>query len=197
MPALPIDDSLLPDLDVFAPRDIESPAMVPRQPALDYSLRSAVALGANHVAKRQSDSRPPQVIIPTMYNLSGPGPGTVVGIVLGSVGGFLLIVWLLFSLTTLGGARAIVGAGEEEVVVRRRRNSNSHRSRRSTRTEVREYSRSPRRREQIIVEERRQPRVRSVVVEERSRSRVPGDDVVEVIEEHEEYRPRRGSRRYR
>lgn len=58
--------------------------------------------------------------------------------------------------------------------------------------------RSPRRREQVIVEERRHarapPRPRSFVVEERSRSRVPGDDVVEVITEHEDYRERRASR---
>jgi hypothetical protein len=62
---------------------------------------------------------------------------------------------------------------------------------------VREISRSPRRssgRSQIIVEERRQPtRARSIIVEERHR--VPGDDVVEVIEETENYRERRGTRR--
>jgi hypothetical protein len=45
------------------------------------------------------------------------------------------------------------------------------------------------------VEERRAPpRARSIIVEERHH-RVPGDDVVEVIEEHDEYRERRGSRR--
>ena len=36
-------------------------------------------------------------------------------------------------------------------------------------------------------------RSRSVIVEERGR--VPGDDVVEVIEEHDDYVSRRGSRR--
>ncbi|KAJ4374983.1 hypothetical protein N0V83_002062 [Neocucurbitaria cava] len=139
-------------------------------------------------------------IIPTYYNLSGPQPGTVVGIVLGSVAGFLLIVWLLYSLTQ-GNARTgttTAMAGEEEIVVRRpRRNSHGGRSRGSRRQEVREISRSPRRsggRSQIIVDERRPPtRPRSIIVEERHR--VPGDDVVEVIEEHDEYRERRGSRR--
>jgi hypothetical protein len=196
MPALATRADALPDLDSLAPRDIDiaAPAIVPRQ---ELSLPNARSLGADAFVKRQFDqNQSPQVIIPTLYNLSGPAPGTVVGIVLGSVGGFLLIVWLLVSLTSLGGGGRGAIAGEEEIVVRRRRGSNSHRSRRSTRTEVREYSRSPRRREQIIVEERRrEPRVRSVVVEERSR--VPGDDVVEVIEEHDDYRSRRGSRRYR
>lgn len=151
------------------------------------------------VAKRQQ-TMIQQGIIPTYYNLSGPTPGTVVGIVLGSVAGFLLIVWLLWSLTQ-GNARAgttTAMAGEEEIVVRRpRRNSHGGRSRASRRQEVREISRSPRRssgRSQIIVDERRPPtRTRSIIVEERHR--VPGDDVVEVIEEHDEYRERRGSRR--
>jgi hypothetical protein len=145
-------------------------------------------------------------IIPTYYIVDGPAPGTVVGVVLGSVLGFLLLIWLFYSIATIngnGGGRNNAIAGEEEIVVRRPRHSQSQagrsgRSRRSTRTEVREYSRSPRR-EQIIVEERRQPRPprpRSIIVEDRrSRSRVPGDDVVEVIEEHEDYRERRGSRR--
>ncbi|KAF1354189.1 hypothetical protein EJ07DRAFT_168551 [Lizonia empirigonia] len=154
------------------------------------------------VAKRQQMVIQ-QGIIPTYYNLSGPEPGTVVGIVLGSVAGFLLIVWLLYSLingTRPGTTTAM--AGEEEIVVRRpRRNSHGNRSRRSSHAQMREVSRSPRQssgRSHIIVEERRQPlppqqRTRSIIVEDRRR--VPNDDVVEVIEEHDEYRERRGSRR--
>ena len=166
------------------------------------------ALGQQFGRKRQLQDvpvRPVQQIqegiIPTYYKVDGPTSGTVVGIVLGSVLGFLLLVWLFYSLANInngsnGATNAI--AGEEEIVVRRpRRNSHGGRSRRSSRPEVREYSRSPRSREPpIIVEERRQPRhSRSFVVEERSRSRVPGDDVVEVIEEHSDYQSRRGSRR--
>lgn len=141
-----------------------------------------------------------QGIIPTYYNLSGPEPGTVVGIVLGSVAGFLLIVWLLFTLTNGNKAGTTTAmAGEEEIVVRRpRRNSHGNKSRRSSHVQMRETSRSPRQsgRSHIIVEERRAPpppRTRSIIVEERRR--VPNDDVVEVIEEHEEYRERRGGRR--
>lgn len=133
-------------------------------------------------------------IIPTYLRRDGPSPGVVVAIVLGSIAGALLVLWVLWTLTQ--NARTTV-TGEEEIVVRRpRRNSNSHRSRRTTRSEVREFSRSPRRsggRSAVIVEERRGgPRMRSVVVEERSR--VPGDDVVEVIEEHDDYRERRTRR---
>lgn len=148
------------------------------------------------IAKRQQVLIQPGVI-PTYYNTSGPQPGTVVGIVLGSVAGFLLVIWLLY---TLANGNARIGAmttmaGEEEIVVRRRRNSHGNRSRSSRR--MREVSRSPRRsstRSQVIVEARRPvTRTRSIIVEDRPR--VPGDDVVEVIEEHDEYYERRGSRR--
>ncbi|CBY02083.1 hypothetical protein IAQ61_006668 [Plenodomus lingam] len=168
-----------------------------RQPALDLS---ANAPQRAPIAKRQQMVIQPG-IIPTYYNLSGPTPGTVVGIVLGSVAGFLLIVWLLYSITngTTRSGNATAMAGEEEIVVRRRRNSHGTTSRPRSSRQMREVSRSPRRssgRSQIIVDERRPPtRTRSIIVEERHR--VPGDDVVEVIEEHEDYRERRGSRRYR
>ncbi|OMP81441.1 hypothetical protein BK809_0002434 [Diplodia seriata] len=144
---------------------------------------------------------------------SGPAPGAVVGIVLGSVAGFLLIAWLLLTVANLGGRNAI--AGEEEIVVRERppRSPRSRRSRRTSRHEheIREISRSPR--PHIIVEERRtsgppppppqpRPRSRSVLVEERisAERRVDGDDIVEVIEEHSpprRHRSRRDSGGYR
>lgn len=193
--------SIAEQIDNMAPRDLGgSSRPLPRQPALDFSAIALDAPQKQPIAKRQQ-MVVQQGIIPTYYNTSGPEPGTVVGIVLGSVAGFLLIVWLLYSLTN-GNSKAgttTAMAGEEEIVVRRpRRNSHGGRSRGSRRpVEVREVSRSPRRsggRSQIIVDERRQPtRTRSIIVEERHR--VPGDDVVEVIEEHEDYRARRGSRR--
>ncbi|KAF2823051.1 hypothetical protein CC86DRAFT_329604 [Ophiobolus disseminans] len=205
MPAVPeLYEAIAAQIDVLAHRNRDSSHLDPRQPASDYST---IALDAPHtqpIAKRQS-MMIQQGIIPTYYNLSGPQPGTVVGIVLGSVAGFLLIVWLLYSITNGGGGfggagRTTAMAGQEEVIVRRRRNSHgaaAGRSRVSRRQETRELSRSPRRsggRSQIIVEERRgPPRPRSIIVEERHR--VPNDDVVEVIEEHDEYRERRGSRR--
>ncbi|KAF1828712.1 hypothetical protein BDW02DRAFT_511621 [Decorospora gaudefroyi] len=169
-------------------------------PAMDVASIIFETSQSPSIAKRQQVIYTQPGIIPTYYNLDGPEPGTVVGIVLGSVAGFLLICWLLQSLVGAGnrGGQATAMAGEEEIVVRRpRRNSHGTRSRTNRRSEVREISRSPRRsggRSQIIVEERRQSaRPRSIIVEERHR--VPGDDVVEVIEEHENYRERRGSRR--
>lgn len=184
----------------LAARDVHGSSLGPRQPepAVDYSAM-AYASHKQPVAKRQQ-MIVQQGIIPTYYNASGPEPGTVVGIVLGSVAGFLLIVWLLYSLmngnTRTGQTTAM--AGEEEIVVRRRRNSHGNRSRGSRRqAEVREVSRSPRRssgRSQIIVDERRPAtRTRSIIVEERRR--VAGDDVVEVIEEHDDFPTRRSSRR--
>jgi hypothetical protein len=175
-----------------------------RQPVADVAAILLETSQSPPAAKRQNiiyAQQPQQGIIPTYYNISGPEPGTVVGIVLGSVAGFLLICWLVQSLmnTNNKGGATTAMAGEEEIVVRRpRRNSHGGRSRTNRRSaEVREISRSPRRssgRSQIIVEERRQPtRARSIIVEERHR--VPGDDVVEVIEETENYRERRGTRR--
>jgi hypothetical protein len=186
MPALPVAvDAIAPSLDNLTPRHVQVNDLID-------------AITPKPLIARQSINVVQTGIIPTYYNFNGPTPGTVVGIVLGSVAGFLLITWLLYSLTQLngGGGNAVI-AGEEEIVVRRPRRGSqvqSGRSRRSTRTEVREYSRSPRR-SAVIVEERRRaapPRARSIVVEDR---RVPGDDVVEVIEEHDEYRTRRGPRR--
>ncbi|KAF2878050.1 hypothetical protein BDV95DRAFT_556593 [Massariosphaeria phaeospora] len=184
----------MPAVPVPVPADAVDPQfefanLAPRQPAIDLAdsaIAPNVLSGAPSLERRIEPG-----IIPTYYNFNGPAPGTVAGIVLGSVAGFILIVWLLYTLTQGGGGGAHI-QGEEEIVVRKRRASHSGgRSRRSTRTEVRQYSRSPQRRSQVIVEERRGPRPRSIVVE----SRVPGDDVVEVIEEHDEYRARRGSRR--
>jgi hypothetical protein len=198
-------DAMAAQIDSLAPRGVDSSRLNPRQPAYAYSAPVFHVPQREAVAKRAQQQMTIQPgIIPTYYNVSGPAPGTVVGIVLGSVAGFLLIVWLLYTLTQGGGAGAgttTAMAGQEEIVMRKpRRNSHGGgggRSRGSRRAEMHEVSRSPRRsggRSQIIVEERRgPPRPRSIIVEDRHR--VPGDDVVEVIEEHEEYRERRGNRR--
>ncbi|KAF2625821.1 hypothetical protein BU25DRAFT_371735 [Macroventuria anomochaeta] len=202
MPAVPELPNAIAQLGNVAPRAYGSDSLLPRQPAIDIAAMAQDVRRTAPIAKRQQMVIQ-QGIIPTYYNLSGPEPGTVVGIVLGSVAGFLLIVWLLYSLTNGSKAGTTTAmAGEEEIVVRRpRRNSHGNRSRRNSHAQMREVSRSPRQssgRSHIIVEERRAPpppqqRTRSIIVEERRR--VPNDDVVEVIEEHDEYRERRGSRR--
>ncbi len=162
MPAIPEDDPSRP-LSLLSPR------------RLTTSISTLI---------RRQQQGGTIVAIPSVYKDidTGPDAGTVVGIVLGAVAGFLLLVWLIYSLAGSGGNEI---AGEEEVVVRRPR------SRRSRRSEVREVSRSPRP-ARIIVEERRasvppppppqqQQNIRSVSVERR----VDGDDIVEVIEDHD------------
>ncbi|KAL2358488.1 hypothetical protein BJ546DRAFT_812154, partial [Cryomyces antarcticus] len=143
--------------------------------------------------------------IPTVYQglSTDPQPGTVIGIVLGSVAGFILIVGLFYSLANSNNGRNTISADEDIVVRRGATRSRSPKSRKSRRSD-REISRSPRR-ERVIVEERIRevsrapppmmsmpPRARSIVVEDR---RVSGDDIVEVIEEHSDIAPRRKSRR--
>lgn len=129
--------------------------------------------------------------IPEYYKglSSGPPPGEVVGIVLGSVAGFLLLIWL-FSALRNGGSFGGGSVVEEEVIVRRDRSPRSRRSRRSEMT-----SRSPRperviRQERIIRETSRAPPPMRPVVERR----VDGDDIVEVIEEDSSVAPRRTSK---
>jgi hypothetical protein len=147
------------------------------------------------LSKRQT-----QVLaIPTTYEglNSGPKPGIVVGIVLGTVAGFLVLLWLIYACANLGGDPFSVFGGwgrqtvvEEEIIRRHSRSRSPSRSRsRASHTETAEVlsvHRSPSRRvrETIVVEE------------ERRTSRPPPpeeDDIVEVIEEHSPVR--RPSRR--
>jgi hypothetical protein len=117
----------------------------------EIQQRGAVcSLGS--LARRQTEI----VAIPTTYNglYSGPPPGTVVGVVLGSVAGFLLIIWLMYTCTLLGGntfsfpwGRRGDGIVEEEVIRRR--------SRSPRRVHGSPPRRGAYRRETIVVEERR------------------------------------------
>jgi len=132
------------------------------------------------VKRQQNDA-----IIPTAYGSinSGPAPGTVVGIVLGSVGGFLLILWLIYTCAQFGNPSSSSSYTESVVVRDRRKSHGSQRSRRSETVEIRR-DRSPvrivrpppERVERVVVEETRETRTRS-------RSRGDSDEVV-VIEEH-------------
>ncbi|MCJ1465729.1 hypothetical protein MMC07_004348 [Pseudocyphellaria aurata] len=141
-------------------------------------------------------------IVPSTYSgiNSGPEPGTVVGIVLGSVGGFLLLLWLIY--TCFNFANPSSAVYEEEIV---RRHSHSPRrpvSRSRSRSEVIEVRqhRSPPRQRSPHREVRRE----TVVVEETTRRpERDREDFVEVIEEHSPPPPRRsrgsgsGGRYYR
>jgi hypothetical protein len=148
--------------------------------------------------------------LPASYTglTSGPAPGTVVGITLGSVAGVLLLLWLLQSiLQNNGTTNQYIEGDTSEVVVRRERSrppKRRRKERRPPRSEMSETSASTRppprrepsprreRSERIIVEETRRTEsrpapqreretVRETVTEETRR--VPGDDTVEVLEE--------------
>ncbi|KAA8570573.1 hypothetical protein EYC84_002835 [Monilinia fructicola] len=154
---------------------------------------------------RQAASGDPS-IIPTTYGEqdTSRSPGTIAGIVLGSVGGFLLLLWLLYTCCTL--ARPAAHATyREDVTVRenvRRRSHNSHRGSRPhsrrvstaekvevrrqrsrsptpvrvVREEVRQETRRPPPVERVVVEERRPPPVERVIVEERREVRRSRDE---------------------
>lgn len=139
--------------------------------------------------RQQTQSATPE-IIPTTYGSlnSGPPPGTVVGIVLGSVAGVLLLLWLFYTCFTFGQRDDDV---VEEVVVRDKRKRHSRASARSHRvSETVEVRRGPSpvrivrpvvvpqpvRAERIIVEESRQVRREDMG---------GGSDEIVVIEDHD------------
>jgi len=167
----------------------DSPQVQPRTASADAQPL------LSHIQARQSS--PNQIAIPATYAglNDGPAPGTVIGIVLGSVAAFILLIWLFSALSgNMGGG----GAADEEIVVRRERSPRSKRSRRSEMA-----SRSPARPERVIRQERiirdtsRGPPRSGFVVQEdiRTERRVEGDDMVEVIEENSSVAPRRKSKR--
>lgn len=170
----------------------------------------------------QLSKRQDVVAIPTTYSDldDGPSPGEVVGIVLGSVAGFLLLLWLLYALFNFGGSGR-ASTVTTEIVRERRGKSRASRASRATRsrsrgrrrvsetvervTEIRESRRpspmpappppAPGLTERVIVEERREMRTESRPPPPR---RLSSDEVV-VIEEHSASPPprRKSSRRHR
>lgn len=189
MAPIPIYSSLLSTLNSRASSVVASLApRSPNVPSHDVQSRDIPTLTSKLADLIRRQGTPS--IIPTTYGSinSGPSPGTVVGIVLGSVGGFLLILWLIYTCLNFGNASSD-SSYTESVVVREHRKSRhggSTRSRRVSETVEVRRERSPVRIvrppppvERIIVEERREVR------QERSRSRSRGgSDEVVVIEEH-------------
>lgn len=177
-----IEDRDIPE-DIYASIHQNMP-LIPRAIQHISNLVSRASTPINTsilLSKRQNQI----LAIPTTYAglNEGPQPGAVAGIVIGSVAGFLLILWLLY--TCFGGG---FGGGRTEVVeeeiVRRHsrspRRSHSH----SETIEIKSRSRSPpprRERERIIVEETRRV---SRPPPEPEPEPEPIDDIVEVIEEH-------------
>ncbi|EMC95561.1 hypothetical protein BAUCODRAFT_493994 [Baudoinia panamericana UAMH 10762] len=188
MPALPQIQRHAADSRILDSRQLLSSAAQSLSSATTASFHK---LARSIILPRQSGGLP---AIPQYYQYSGPSPGAVVGIVLGSVAGFLLLMWLFWSLSQGNTFLTSNRYEEEDVVVRRR--SRSPRSHRSRRTEMSSRS-PPARRERVIRTERivrdipppREPsRIRETVIVEdlppRMERRVDGDDIVEVIEEH-------------
>ncbi|KAJ9648890.1 hypothetical protein H2199_000803 [Coniosporium tulheliwenetii] len=190
MPALLPPRDALSSIPAPRARSLLSTGLTSLSRRLLHSLRLTTASTSSTTLQKRQTQQTQDItgIIPSYYQdlNSGPAPGTVVGIVLGSVLGFLLLCWLISSVAGQGNGNEIEG---EEV--------------------MREASRSPRP-QRIIVEERRQsmpppmppmqappmpmpPMPRQVVVEERieRERRVSGDDIVEVIEEHSDVGPPR------
>ncbi|KAJ9610833.1 hypothetical protein H2200_005610 [Cladophialophora chaetospira] len=161
---------------------VEPIFLTPRAPSLDISSSHALS-------KRQT-----QVLaIPTTYAglNSGPQPGALVGIVVGSIAGFIIILYILLSLFRLRMGR---GGGEviEEKIIHRSSQHRRRPSRSASRTSrsasrVISVASSPRR--ERVVRERETREEETVIVEEQVSS--VGDDIVEVIEEHSPERPAR------
>jgi hypothetical protein len=164
---------------------------------------------AKRLIARQSDGTNDPSVIPTTYGNenNSSSPGTIAGIVLGSVAGFLLILWLLRQCANSNNRSSATTTYTDDMAYRdsmrrtSRRNSRSSarpHSRRVSQSETVEIRRGPSPvrivREEIRQEQPRRPiPVERVVVEERrevrkSRDRSPstsrgGSDEVVVIEE--------------
>lgn len=178
------------------------PAELLRRVAGPLPLPEPVQPTARQLEVHQLLKRQGTIAIPTLYQNQNdsPSPGSVVGIVLGSVVGFLLLIWLFSTITNRRNSPLVA---EEEVVVSRR--DRSPRSRRSSRrTEMTSRSRERRperiiRQERIVRDTSRAPPPRnSYIVEERIPPPDAGGNMVEVVEEGESSivsAPRRKSRR--
>lgn len=213
MPALLFSRDILPDhLPRFHDLRASLPHLSRRDPTSrsfhfpDLSSTSPLATQTSKLVEPRTNPfrtlsslvrRQTVVAIPATYSGldAGPPAANVVGIVLGSVAGFLLILWLLYTLSNMGGRGGEIVA--EEVVRQPARSARrSSRARSVSRSEMMESRRSrspppPRRerevrRETIVVEERRAPPPPVAVERE--------DDIVEVIEEHSPPRRVRSSR---
>ncbi|KAH0566472.1 hypothetical protein GP486_000142 [Trichoglossum hirsutum] len=135
----------------------------------------------NQLLRRQNNGQ--GVVIPSTYSNArdGPSPGSVVGIVIGSVLGFLFLLWLIWICVQSGNVNGGFVGGE---FVRERRSSYPRRVR-----QVIEIERPPRRPERVIVGGRR----RSSLVDSSSDSEVTVEETVRRSRSSRD-RPRNGVR---
>ena len=187
----------------LAKRAPPSDLRIPTQTLKERSLASLLRRQQVTVTATSS----PNPIIPATYSglNTGPSSGEVVGIVFGSVAGFLLVLWLIYTCFSLGGAAPASSVVEEEVVVRRRSGSSRRPPSSHSRSETIEVTRT-RERSRSRSRSRSPPPPRSPPRRETSRRETihieeirrasrppPQDEIVEVIEEHSPVR--RESRR--
>lgn len=216
----------MPPPIILPARHVADAASYPLLPARDARASPELALDGlatrtlsdaapAAVAARQNPAQTTLVVVPAQYGNMGnsPDPGAVVGIVLGSVAGFLLLLWLFYSCVDFGdgGLDGLSSVGTASVLTLRTRRSSGHRHHhhhhhkpapvrlRATETvEVRARERDHRSSGggPIIVEAA--PSVERIVLEERRSSRAPrvvhsDDDEVVVMEEDSPPRRRRSS----
>ena len=194
--------SLLPSLHNLVPR-LPPPDATPLPTRTTPIPRTLASLFQRQVTVTTT-AKP---IIPITYTGLGKGlpPGTIVGIVFGSVAGFLLLLWLIYTCFGLGGGPQGRSSVVEEEVIRRRSRSPPRRPRSSPRRTAVASSVSE---SEHIMEEvrthhshhsppprRNSSRRETIVVEETVRRAAPPqpaqDEFIEVIEEHDVPAPRR------
>lgn len=171
--------------------------------------------GATRVLARQAAAHTTSTV-PATYGTTtnGPDAGTVVGITLGSVAGFILLLWLVYTCINVGNPDAFTDAESTVMSV----GTASVGTARRVRKHHRHHHHSPRGRETVeirtagpgrpvVVEDRGGGRVREVVVEDttrRSVSRprpappprvVDEDEEIVVLEEHSPPRRHKSRRR--
>lgn len=142
----------------FHPASIPDLASRTAKTALDAPSRVSLH------ARQQTDTIPGEY--PGLN--AGPDPGTVVGITLGSVGGFLLLLWLVYTCLQIGGRGDTVSSyGTASVVTRKsRRRHSKHHHRSPARRETVEIRTSrvppaPQPTERVVLEERTERRTSS------------------------------------
>ncbi|QIW99657.1 hypothetical protein AMS68_005175 [Peltaster fructicola] len=193
-------------------------ALTPPHSPEELTLR---ILGVRHVvnpvsgehatlASRQSQEGVYPIELQYQGLSGGLSPAAVVGITLGSVAGFLLLMWLLWTLSNGSTFIRTTGELEEVDTVRTRSRGKRARSRREMQSRSGSSPQRVYRSERIIRDfppQSRSPSVmrdrdrsqaggRTIIVEERTERRVEGDDIIEVMEEHSSVdAPRRKSRR--
>ncbi|KAF5001747.1 hypothetical protein FGRMN_814 [Fusarium graminum] len=186
---------------------------------------SATIPPGHRLSVRQNDDSPSFTAIPTAYNHSNDSlaPGVVAGIVLGSVAGFLLLLYLIYMILHRGpavrpmdGASTVVSGGPMSTVTGDTSTYLSFRSRRDRRPRNRSHSRatsrSRRTRSRTTVQSRDRSRRRASPLVGGSRgeriivdppvpryaqeSTISSDNEIVVEEEHSVSSPPRRSGRY-